>query len=124
MNKNLENVCRVCLNSGSRNIFEKSPNDSQFAIPAIGENVSSLDRLVEKLRYVTMLKVSFQRKFQKKKKTDNLTKGINILFPHNISHIHICIHFTKKKKRKKEMCPFDAFFFTLLFKIHQCCGCC
>lgn len=60
MNKNLENICRVCLNSGSRNIFEKSSasNDSQFSIPAIGENVSSLDRLVEKLRYVTMLKVS------------------------------------------------------------------
>lgn len=60
MNKNLENICRVCLNNGSRNIFEKTsaPNDSQFAIPAIGENVSSLDRLVEKLRYVTMLKVS------------------------------------------------------------------
>lgn len=60
MNKNLENICRVCLNSASRNIFEKSTtsNDSQFSIPAIGENVSSLDRLVEKLRYVTMLKVS------------------------------------------------------------------
>lgn len=60
MNKNLENICRVCLNNGSRNIFEKTSasNDSQFAIPAIGENVSSLDRLVEKLRYVTMLKVS------------------------------------------------------------------
>lgn len=60
MNKNLENVCRVCLGTGSRNIFEKSPtsNDSQFSIPAIAENVSSLDRLPEKLRYVTMLKVS------------------------------------------------------------------
>lgn len=61
MNKQLENICRVCITHiGSRNIFEKSPttNDSQFSIPAIGENVSSLDRLVEKLRYVTMLKVS------------------------------------------------------------------
>lgn len=60
MNKNLENICRVCLNSGSRNIFEKSSIDSQFSIPAIGENVSSIDRLVEKLRYVTMLKVSMK----------------------------------------------------------------
>lgn len=61
MNKNLENICRVCLSSASRNIFEKSTASSdspQFSIPAIGENVSSLDRLVEKLRYVTMLKVS------------------------------------------------------------------
>lgn len=64
MNKNLENICRVCLSSASRNIFEKSSasNDSQFSIPAIGENVSSLDRLVEKLRYVTMLKVSVREK--------------------------------------------------------------
>lgn len=68
MNKNLENICRVCLNSGSRNIFEKSSNDSQFAIPAIGENVSSLDRLVEKLRYVTMLKVSKNQNNNNKKK--------------------------------------------------------
>lgn len=59
MNKNIENICRVCLNRGSRNIFEKSSaNDTQFTIPPISENVSSLDRLSEKLRYVTMLKVS------------------------------------------------------------------
>lgn len=62
MNKNLENICRVCLNNGSRNIFEKSSASNDFSIPAIGENVSSLDRLVEKLRYVTMLKVSAKRK--------------------------------------------------------------
>ncbi|XP_031633359.1 uncharacterized protein LOC116347082 [Contarinia nasturtii] len=58
MNKNLGNICRVCLSSASRNIFEKSTaSQNDFSIPAIGENVSSLDRLVEKLRYVTMLKV-------------------------------------------------------------------
>lgn len=57
--KNLENICRVCLNRGSRNIFEKSSSaETQFTIPPIGDNVSSLDRLAEKLRYVTMLKVS------------------------------------------------------------------
>lgn len=57
--KNLENICRVCLSRGSRNIFEKSSsNESQFSIPPLSDNVSSLDRLCEKLRYVTMLKVS------------------------------------------------------------------
>lgn len=56
--KNLENICRVCLNRGSRNIFEKSSSaETQFTIPSISDNVSSLDRLPEKLRYVTMLKV-------------------------------------------------------------------
>lgn len=73
MNKNLENICRVCLNSGSRNIFEKSSSPGDISIPAIGENVSSLDRLPEKLRYVTMLKVSI---------------GKFIIFP-TITNIHL-----------------------------------
>lgn len=67
MSRNLENVCRVCLNVGSRNIFEKSSSaaDAQgFAIPPVTDgNVSSLDRLAEKLRYVTMLKVSISMYF-------------------------------------------------------------
>lgn len=80
MNKNLENICRVCLNSGSRNIFEKSSIDSQFSIPAIGENVSSIDRLVEKLRYVTMLKVSLKP-----------NENIKSIFPY-ISRTHTHTH--------------------------------
>lgn len=59
MNRNLENVCRVCLSSGSRNIFEKASTIDDIAVPSMDENVSSLDRLPEKLRYVTMLKVNF-----------------------------------------------------------------
>lgn len=59
MNRNLENVCRVCLSSGSRNIFEKVSTVDDIAVPLMDENVSSLDRLPEKLRYVTMLKVNF-----------------------------------------------------------------
>lgn len=103
MNKKLENICRVCLNIGSRNIFEKSSttNEQQFSIPAIGENVSSLDRLVEKLRYVTMLKVSEK------------------LFTHHHRQRHH-YHFSLR-----EMC-FGAFFFPphrYSFVLnHQCCG--
>lgn len=93
MNKKLENICRVCLNIGSRNIFEKSSttNDSQFSIPAIGENVSSLDRLVEKLRYVTMLKVS--------------GKTLHAFIHHHHHHRH---QFSLKK-----VC-FGAFFFSIV----------
>lgn len=64
MQKNISKICRICLCDGSRNIFEKkSTSDSaqQFnAIPSITQNVSSLDRLLEKLRYVTMLKVNIR----------------------------------------------------------------
>lgn len=56
MYRNLDNICRVCLNSGSRNIFEKT--NTHFPLSSAAENVSSFDRLLEKLRYVTMLKVS------------------------------------------------------------------
>lgn len=63
MNRNLENICRVCLSSGSRDIFEKTSAVDEIAVPTMGENVSSLDRLPEKLRYVTMLKVSFHLDF-------------------------------------------------------------
>lgn len=51
MNENLTKICRICLTEGSRNIFQKTvANDALY-------NVSSLNRISEKLRYVTLLKV-------------------------------------------------------------------
>lgn len=77
MHKDISNVCRVCMSSGSRNIFENTIATSQFTIPNVFENnVSSVERIVEKLRYVTMLKVSVigvilatKKKKKKKEKT-------------------------------------------------------
>lgn len=56
--RELENSCRICLKNGSRNIFENSTSVQAFGILAPQEEISSMDRLMEKLRYVTMLKVS------------------------------------------------------------------
>ncbi|XP_062542576.1 probable LIM domain-containing serine/threonine-protein kinase DDB_G0286997 [Armigeres subalbatus] len=51
MNENLAKICRICLTEGSRHIFQKTvTNDALY-------NVSSLNRISEKLRYVTLLKV-------------------------------------------------------------------
>lgn len=47
---NLYKKCRVCMENGSRNIFDKSN--------VLSENIVSLDRLVEKLRFVACLQVS------------------------------------------------------------------
>lgn len=52
MNENLTKICRICLTEGSRHIFQKTvTHDALY-------NVSSLNRISEKLRYVTLLKVS------------------------------------------------------------------
>lgn len=45
----LYKMCRVCMKEGSRNIFDKSN--------ILSENLLSLDRLVEKLRFVACLQV-------------------------------------------------------------------
>lgn len=58
MYQNLGNICRICLKNGSRNIFDKSNGSLSFESLASSENVSSIDRLLEKMRFVTMLKVS------------------------------------------------------------------
>lgn len=51
MNENIMKICRICLTEGSRNIFQRSlSHDALY-------NVSSLSRISEKLRYVTLLKV-------------------------------------------------------------------
>lgn len=51
MNENLTKVCRICLTEGSRNIFQRTvAHDALY-------NVSSLSRISEKLRYVTLLKI-------------------------------------------------------------------
>lgn len=51
MNENLSKVCRICLTEGSRNIFQRTvAHDALY-------NVSSLSRISEKLRYVTLLKI-------------------------------------------------------------------
>lgn len=51
MNENLTKICRICLTEGSRHIFQKTvTNDALY-------NVSSLNRISEKLRYVTLLKI-------------------------------------------------------------------
>lgn len=56
--REMENSCRICLKNGSRNIFEKSTSVQSFGVLAPQEEISSMDRLMEKLRYVTMLTVS------------------------------------------------------------------
>lgn len=44
-------ICRICLTEGSRNIFQRTlAKDALY-------NVSSLNRISEKLRYVTLLKI-------------------------------------------------------------------
>lgn len=51
MNENLTKICRICLTEGSRHIFQKTVTcDALY-------NVSSLNRISEKLRYVTLLKI-------------------------------------------------------------------
>lgn len=51
MNENLTKICRICLTEGSRHIFQKIvAHDALY-------NVSSLNRISEKLRYVTLLKI-------------------------------------------------------------------
>lgn len=51
MNENLTKICRICLTEGSRHIFQKTvAHDALY-------NVSSLNRISEKLRYVTLLKI-------------------------------------------------------------------
>lgn len=53
MNENITKICRICLTEGSRNIFQRTvAHDALY-------NVSSLSRISEKLRYVTLLKVGF-----------------------------------------------------------------
>ncbi|XP_058833567.1 uncharacterized protein LOC131691298 [Topomyia yanbarensis] len=51
MNENLSKICRICLTEGSRNIFQKTVRHDALY------NVSSLNRIMEKLRYVTLLKI-------------------------------------------------------------------
>lgn len=51
MNEDLTKICRICLTEGSRNIFQRAvAHDALY-------NVSSLSRISEKLRYVTLLKI-------------------------------------------------------------------
>ncbi|KAL1395484.1 hypothetical protein pipiens_011215 [Culex pipiens pipiens] len=51
MNENITKICRICLTEGSRNIFQRTvAHDALY-------NVSSLSRISEKLRYVTLLKI-------------------------------------------------------------------
>lgn len=51
MNENIMKICRICLTEGSRNIFQRTvTHDALY-------NVSSLSRISEKLRYVTLLKI-------------------------------------------------------------------
>uniref|UniRef100_A0A1Q3FW68 Putative mucin 30e n=1 Tax=Culex tarsalis TaxID=7177 RepID=A0A1Q3FW68_CULTA len=51
MNENLTKICRICLTEGSRNIFQRTVSHDALY------NVSSLSRISEKLRYVTLLKI-------------------------------------------------------------------
>lgn len=66
----VEKICRVCMSVGSRNIFKKtpaiqgatvSPNPVSTALPSENSDssasVSSIEKLLEKLRYVTLIKV-------------------------------------------------------------------
>lgn len=71
MNKNIDKVCRVCMiRDGSQNIFKKKQisatsenniggsNSSNTSINSTASSlISSPDKLLEKLRYVTLIKV-------------------------------------------------------------------
>lgn len=45
------------MSDGSRDIFHKPPVGSEGTVTSAGKSVSPLERLLEKLRYVTMMKV-------------------------------------------------------------------
>lgn len=49
MSVDLSKICRICLSEGARNIYEKLNS---------GVKISSLENLLEKMRYVTMIQVS------------------------------------------------------------------
>ncbi|XP_063708699.1 uncharacterized protein LOC134837261 [Culicoides brevitarsis] len=49
MNEELSKICRICLAEGSQNIFHHNRRNV--------DSISSLDRILEKLRFVTMLKI-------------------------------------------------------------------
>lgn len=66
----LNQVCRICLKKGTRCIFKSSSSTSHEIInnalmgPRSSEGLGadqsiSLDRLAEKLRFITLLKVIF-----------------------------------------------------------------
>lgn len=50
MNEEISKICRICLAEGSQNIFHNNRRNV--------DTISSLDRILEKLRFVTMLKVN------------------------------------------------------------------
>lgn len=58
----MENLCRVCMAPGSHRLFrvDSSRNNNEARNNPLrhGENVSSFDKLLQKLRYVTMLQVN------------------------------------------------------------------
>lgn len=57
LSQNLNKLCRVCMLEGSREIFNQTvPTTSSSSTTEI---VSSPNRLLEKLRYVTLIKVNF-----------------------------------------------------------------
>lgn len=49
----IHKLCRICLNQGSRDVFSDFLGRNLIA----NSNESELNRIAEKLRYVTMLKV-------------------------------------------------------------------
>lgn len=49
--RDVQKMCRICLGNGSRNIFEQSLGQNLLARDDLG-------RLAEKMRFVTLLKVS------------------------------------------------------------------
>lgn len=52
----IHKLCRICLNQGSRDIF----HESNFMTRNLVSQTDELERLQEKLRYVTLLKVSVE----------------------------------------------------------------
>lgn len=50
----IQKLCRICLNQGSRDIYENNFMSRNI----VSTNDIELDRIVEKLRFVTLLKVS------------------------------------------------------------------
>lgn len=85
MSEELAKICRVCLAEGSRDIFCHRTTNT--------DTISSLDRIVEKYRFVTMLKVRVYT---------------------SLAQNHWCTHIKKFVQKIISRLKFFTFFFSFL----------
>ena len=80
--KDIHKLCRICLNEGTRDIYNNDILARNF-LTQNPQNENELARIAEKLRFVTMLKVS------------ELSSKKDILFPIERQKKNILIMLTK-----------------------------